>query len=43
MGSVSVQPDDAVHEAYLNLANHDGVRFADDGKCLGYVARAMRG
>jgi RNA polymerase sigma factor (TIGR02999 family) len=32
-----------VHEAYLNLATRDGVHFTDNGKCLGYVARAMRG
>src|ERR1700733_3682812 len=38
-----VSPTTLVHEAYLNLANRDGVRFADQGKCLGYVARAMRG
>jgi RNA polymerase sigma factor (TIGR02999 family) len=41
--SAGVSPTTLVHEAYLNLANRDGVRFADDGKCLGYVARAMRG
>jgi RNA polymerase sigma factor (TIGR02999 family) len=38
-----VSPTTLVHEAYLNLAGRDGVRFADDSKCLGYVARAMRG
>ena len=41
--SAGVSPTTLVHEAYLNLANRDGVRFANDGKCLGYVARAMRG
>jgi RNA polymerase sigma factor (TIGR02999 family) len=41
--SAGVSPTTLVHEAYLNLANREGVRFADDGKCLGYVARAMRG
>jgi len=41
--SAGVSPTTLVHEAYLTLANRDGVRFADDGKCLGYVARAMRG
>jgi RNA polymerase sigma factor (TIGR02999 family) len=41
--SSGVSPTTLVHEAYLNLANRDGVRFADDGKCLSYVARAMRG
>jgi RNA polymerase sigma factor (TIGR02999 family) len=41
--SAGVSPTTLVHEAYLNLASRDGVRFADSGKCLGYVARAMRG
>jgi len=41
--SAGVSPTTLVHEAYLNLASRDGVRFADHGKCLGYVARAMRG
>jgi RNA polymerase sigma factor (TIGR02999 family) len=41
--SAGVSPTTLVHEAYLNLANRDGVSFADPGKCLGYVARAMRG
>jgi RNA polymerase sigma factor (TIGR02999 family) len=41
--SAGVSPTTLVHEAYLNLANRDAVRFADDGKCLSYVARAMRG
>jgi RNA polymerase sigma factor (TIGR02999 family) len=41
--AAGVSPTTLVHEAYLNLAGRDGVRFADQGKCLGYVARAMRG
>jgi RNA polymerase sigma factor (TIGR02999 family) len=41
--SAGVSPTTLVHEAYLNLASRDGVRFADDRKCLSYVARAMRG
>jgi RNA polymerase sigma factor (TIGR02999 family) len=41
--SAGVSPTTLVHEAYLNLASRDGVRFADHGKCLGYIARAMRG
>src|SRR5580692_5534475 len=41
--SAGVSPTTLVHEAYLNLAGRDGVRFADQGKCLSYVARAMRG
>jgi RNA polymerase sigma factor (TIGR02999 family) len=41
--SAGLSPTTLVHEAYLNLVGRDGVRFADGGKCLGYVARAMRG
>ncbi len=41
--SAGVSPTTLVHEAYLNLASRDGVHFADQGKCLSYVARAMRG
>jgi RNA polymerase sigma factor (TIGR02999 family) len=41
--SAGVSPTTLVHEAYLNRAGRDGVHFADPGKCLGYVARAMRG
>ncbi len=32
-----------VHEAYLNLAERQGIAFAERGKFLGYTARAMRG
>jgi RNA polymerase sigma factor (TIGR02999 family) len=32
-----------LHEAYLNLASRDGIRFADRGHFLAYAARAMRG
>jgi RNA polymerase sigma factor (TIGR02999 family) len=41
--SAGVSPTTLVHEAYLNLVSREGVKFADSGKCLGYVARAMRG
>jgi RNA polymerase sigma factor (TIGR02999 family) len=41
--SAGVSPTTLVHEAYLNLAGRDGVHFADQGRCLSYVARAMRG
>ncbi len=41
--SAGVSPTTLVHEAYLNIADRDAVRFVDQGKCLGYVARAMRG
>ena len=32
-----------LHEAYLNIANREGVTFATRGQFLGYAARAMRG
>lgn len=41
--SAGVSPTTLVHEAYLNIADRDAVRFVDQAKCLGYVARAMRG
>jgi RNA polymerase sigma factor (TIGR02999 family) len=41
--AAGVSPTTLVHEAYLNLVNREGVSFPDDGRCLSYVARAMRG
>lgn len=41
--AAGVSPTTLVHEAYLNLVNRDGVTFADQGRCMSYVARAMRG
>ena len=32
-----------LHEAYLNLATRDGIRFADRAHFLAYASRAMRG
>ena len=32
-----------LHEAYLNFADREGVRFPDRGRFMGYAARAMRG
>jgi RNA polymerase sigma factor (TIGR02999 family) len=32
-----------LHEAYLNLADRDGIRFADRAHFLSYASRAMRG
>ena len=32
-----------LHEAYLNIARREGVRFASRGEFLAYAARAMRG
>jgi RNA polymerase sigma factor (TIGR02999 family) len=38
-----VSPTTLVHETYLNLVGREGVAFADRARCLGYLARAMRG
>jgi RNA polymerase sigma factor (TIGR02999 family) len=38
-----VSPTTLVHEAYLNIAGREEVNFSDPARCLGYVARAMRG
>jgi RNA polymerase sigma factor (TIGR02999 family) len=38
-----VSPTTLVHEAYLNLVGREAVAFDDGVKCLGYLARAMRG
>ena len=32
-----------LHEAYMDLSKHDGDRFPDRQRFLGYAARAMRG
>jgi RNA polymerase sigma factor (TIGR02999 family) len=39
----AVSPTTLVHEAYLNFIDREGVAFADHGRCLAYLARAMRG
>jgi RNA polymerase sigma factor (TIGR02999 family) len=39
----SISPTTLVHEAYLNMAGREDIRFEDRGRFLGYVARAMRG
>jgi RNA polymerase sigma factor (TIGR02999 family) len=41
--SIGVSPTTLVHEAYLNLAERQGIAFEERGKFLGYTARAMRG
>jgi RNA polymerase sigma factor (TIGR02999 family) len=40
---MSVSPTTLVHEAYLNLAERQGIAFQEREKFLGYTARAMRG
>jgi RNA polymerase sigma factor (TIGR02999 family) len=32
-----------LHEAYLDLSKHDGSRFPDEQRFMGYAARVMRG
>ena len=32
-----------LHEAYLNIANRDGITFADRNRFFAYASRAMRG
>ncbi len=41
--NAGVSPTTLVHEAYVNIVDREGLSFDDRGKCLGYVARAMRG
>jgi RNA polymerase sigma factor (TIGR02999 family) len=40
---MGVSPTTLVHEAYLNVAERQGIAFEERGKFLGYTARAMRG
>ena len=40
---VAMSPTTLLHEAYLELADRDGLRFPDRAHFLGYAARAMRG
>jgi RNA polymerase sigma factor (TIGR02999 family) len=40
---MTVSPTTLVHEAYVNLAGREGVRFDDGRRFLSYAARAMRG
>ncbi|MGE0442854.1 MAG: ECF-type sigma factor [Gemmatimonadales bacterium] len=39
---LSIGTTTLLHEAYLNLAKRDAVRFPDRARFLGYAARAMR-
>jgi RNA polymerase sigma factor (TIGR02999 family) len=41
--AAGVSPTTLVHEAYLNIVGREDVSFSDPARCLGYVARAMRG
>ena len=40
---MTVSPTTLVHEAYVNLAGREGMRFTERGQFLSYAARAMRG
>lgn len=42
-GSVTMGATTLLHEAYLSLAERDGVAFPDRNRFLGYASRAMRG
>lgn len=39
---LSISPTTLLHDAYLNMAGRDGLRFPDRARFLGYAARAMR-
>jgi len=42
-GSLSLNTTTLLHEAYLDIAGREGVRFPDRARFLGYAARAMHG
>jgi RNA polymerase sigma factor (TIGR02999 family) len=42
-GALSLGTTTLLHEAYLNIADREGVSFAGRGQFLAYAARAMRG
>jgi RNA polymerase sigma factor (TIGR02999 family) len=42
-GNVSLGPTTLLHEAYLNIANRDGVAFTERNRFFAYASRAMRG
>jgi RNA polymerase sigma factor (TIGR02999 family) len=41
--AVSLSATTLLHEAYLNMAAHDGPSFPDQARFMGYAARVMRG
>ena len=41
--NVSLGPTTLLHEAYLNIANRDGVAFTERNRFFAYASRAMRG
>ena len=42
-GAVSLGATTLLHEAYLDIAAHDGASFPDRARFMGYAARVMRG
>jgi RNA polymerase sigma factor (TIGR02999 family) len=40
---LTLSPTTLLHEAYLDLADRDGVRFPDQARFLAYASRVMRG
>jgi RNA polymerase sigma factor (TIGR02999 family) len=40
---LSVTPTTILHQAYIEIAAREGVRFPDEARFLGYAARVMRG
>jgi len=40
---LTLSPTTLLHEAYLDLAERDDVRFPDQARFLGYASRVMRG
>jgi RNA polymerase sigma factor (TIGR02999 family) len=42
-GPVTLSVTTLLHEAYLDIAARDGLRFPDEARFIGYAARVMRG
>lgn len=42
-GEVSISATTLIHEAYLDMARHEGQSFPDPGRFMAYAARVMRG
>ena len=42
-GPVTLSVTTLLHEAYLDIAGRDGLRFPDEARFIGYAARVMRG
>ena len=41
--NVSLGPTTLLHEAYLNIANREGIAFSERNRFFAYASRAMRG